>query len=143
MTAPYVANRRTSWPQLLFGAMTKVLAVADADWVMRGLRAALSDPSFEIIEHEDPRTLLDAIVDSAPDVVVSDLQVGSMGGMAITRAVRQAAALEEIPATPVVLLLDRGADAFLARRAGAAGWVGKPINAFELRDVIAAARVEP
>ena len=28
-------------------------------------------------------------------------------------------------------------EAFLAKRAGAAGWVPKPINAFQLRDLIA------
>lgn len=121
--------------------MPKVLAVADAAWVLDELRAALSDPTFEIVEHGDPRTVIDQIVEHGPDVVVSDLQVGSMGGMAITRAVLQAAALDHVPAIPVILLLDRSADTFLARRAGATGWVTKPINDFELRDAITGAMV--
>jgi AmiR/NasT family two-component response regulator len=40
---------------------------------------------------------------------------------------------------PVVLLLDRNADAFIAKRAGAAAWVRKPFTAFELRSAVAAA----
>ena len=55
-----------------------------------------------------------------------------MGGMAITRSIRE---LDE--PTPVVMLLDREADAFLAGRSGASGWVVKPFSAFALRTAIA------
>ena len=67
------------------------------------------------------------------DLSIVDMQVGSMGGMAITRTLKAMT-----PATgPIVLLLDRQADAFIARRAGADAWLAKPFNAQALRRVLA------
>lgn len=66
-------------------------------------------------------------------MIVVDLQIGSMGGMAVIRAVREALAGATVP--PIIMLLDRAADAFLARRAGADAWVRKPLDGFELREV--------
>ena len=59
-----------------------------------------------------------------------------MGGMAIIRALKEDAAIEQTAALPVVLLLDRSADAFLAKRAGADAWVQKPFTPFELRNAV-------
>ena len=67
------------------------------------------------------------------DLAIVDMQVGSMGGMAITRALKGA-----VPGVgSIVLLLDRRADAFIARRAGADAWLLKPFAAQELRSVLA------
>lgn len=60
------------------------------------------------------------------------MQTGTMGAMAVTRAVRAAGPNRP----PVIVLLDRDADAFIARRAGAAGWVRKPFSTPELRQAI-------
>jgi DNA-binding response OmpR family regulator len=38
-----------------------------------------------------------------------------------------------LPRVPVLMLLDRAADVFLARRSDADGWMIKPIDAFRLR----------
>ena len=62
-----------------------------------------------------------------------------MGGMAVSRALREAEFAGEIPATTVVLLLDRTADEFLAGRAAADAWVVKPFTPQQLRAAIAAA----
>ena len=71
--------------------------------------------------------------DDNPDAVIIDMQVGSMGGMAIVRALLDAAAMSHVPRTPTILLLDRSADVFLAGRAGADAFLVKPIVAEELR----------
>ncbi len=116
--------------------MAKVLLVADAEWVINDVRAALSDPAHELVEVADPREAEDAWYDEEPDVVVVDLQVGSMGGFAVTRSLRSAAsALNESP-TPTILLLDRTVDTFLAGRSGADAWLLKPLAAFDLRERI-------
>jgi DNA-binding response OmpR family regulator len=39
-------------------------------------------------------------------------------------------------APPVILLLDRDADAFLAGRSGAVAWVRKPFSAHDLRAAV-------
>ena len=122
--------------------MPKVLVVADTPWVTNDVHAALSLPGFELADHHDPRTLIDAVTAFEPDVAVIDLQVASMGGMAMTRSLKEAALAPEFPDLPIVLLLDRSADTFLARRAAASAWVQKPFDSAELREAVAAVLTE-
>lgn len=117
-------------------AMPKVLLVTDSAWVRNDVLASLS--SDDVHHEADPRLAVARAAELAPEAVIVDLQVGSMGGMALTRAIRDAAALGEITPAPVILLLDRSADAFLARRAGANAYVVKPFEAQELRNALAA-----
>ena len=70
------------------------------------------------------------------DAVVVDLQVAAMGGMAVARSVRENATVRGSDPIPVILLLDREADNFLAGRSSAAGWVVKPFTAHQLRDAV-------
>ena len=71
--------------------------------------------------------------------MVIDLQVGNMGGMAIARVLRSAAVSEGWDHVPIVMLLDRSADTFIAKRAGADAWLVKPITAHQLREAFQAA----
>lgn len=121
--------------ELLFPTM-KVLLVADEPWIRNEALAALSDPGTIIREIADPRTVAKAVEEFEPDVVLIDLQVGSMGGMAVARTLREAEFLDEIPPVSIVLLLDRSADEFLAGRAAADGWVVKPFTPQQLRSAI-------
>lgn len=113
--------------------MSKVLLVADAAWVQNQVAAALSDSGTEVREVTDPRTAVDEVVDFEPDAIIIDMQIGSMGGMAIARAIREAEYVSNLADIPLVLLLDRAADAFLAKRASAHAWLTKPITAQDLR----------
>ena len=117
--------------------MTDILVVADEEWVLDDVRAALSEPRFTLHEISDPRLVTERLHGFAADAVLIDMQVGSMGGMAVTRAVRNTAAVGGTAAPPVVLLLDRDADAFLAGRSGATSWVRKPFSSHELRAALA------
>jgi DNA-binding response OmpR family regulator len=119
--------------------MAKILVVADVAWVVNEVHAALTDPAHELVDHRDPATAADTALDEFVDVVVVDLQVGAMGGMAVTRSVRDATATADDPGMPVVLLLDRSADVFLARRAGAAAWVVKPFTSQEMETAVSQA----
>ncbi|MEN8234807.1 MAG: response regulator [Actinomycetota bacterium] len=112
--------------------MSRVLVVADEPWVRNEVHAALSIGSNELIDHDDPATVAETARDESVDVVVVDLQVASMGGMAMTRAMR-----EQAEPIPVIMLLDREADTFLAGRAGATAWVTKPFTAAALRAAVA------
>lgn len=118
--------------------MPTALVVADGSWVTNEVRAALSVGSWQIEEINDPRTVVDRLEESRVDAVIIDLQVGSKGGMAVVRSIRQATDVTNRPR--LVLLLDRSADRFLARRAGADDSVLKPFDPAELR---AALSLEP
>lgn len=116
--------------------MADILVVSDAAWVVNDVRSALTDPRFRFRVVGDPQAAPLAATTEPTDVVVIDLQVGNMGGMAITRAIRDAAADGDAPRPAIILLLDRDADAFLAGRSGADGWLRKPFTADALRATI-------
>ena len=111
--------------------MSRILVVADEPWVRNEVHAALSLPGVELVDHEDPTTAAERALELGADAAVVDLQIDAMGGMAITRTFREMEAGET--SIPVVLLTDRAADGFIAKRAGADGWVTKPIDAHALR----------
>jgi DNA-binding response OmpR family regulator len=73
-----------------------------------------------------------------PDLLVIDMQIGSMGGMAACMAVRQEQESGRLGSIAILMLLDRGPDTFLARRSDTDGWLVKPIDAFRLRRAAAA-----
>jgi DNA-binding response OmpR family regulator len=109
-----------------------LLLIADGPWVRNEVMAALADSSI-LLEETDPRRAATRVADDHPDAVIIDMQVGSMGGMAIVRELLDAAGLDHVPRTPTILLLDRSADVFLAGRAGADAFLEKPLVAEELR----------
>jgi DNA-binding response OmpR family regulator len=115
--------------------MPTVLVVADAHWVIDEVSAALSFGDWQIVTLADPRLAAATVKESLPDVVIVDLQVHSMGGMAIIRSVREV--FQDSPPPRMVLLLDRSADTFIARRARADAAVVKPFTASELRSAVA------
>jgi len=118
--------------------MTQILLVADTDWVVNQTRSALSGPSNGLHELSDPHRLLDTALEVEPDITIVDMQIGSMGGMAIVRMFRDAVMAGELRPGPIMLLLDREADEFLAKRAGADGWLMKPFTAQDLTAKVAA-----
>ena len=77
-----------------------------------------------------------AIRTNPPDLVVLDLQIGNMGGMATCLDLRLEESAGRLPHVGVLMLLDRRADVFLARRSGADGWVVKPLDPLRLRRAI-------
>jgi CheY-like chemotaxis protein len=110
-----------------------VLLAADADWVINEVVAALGDAqtSFSIVRSGYDVT--EAVKQRTPDVAVLDLQIGNMGGMAVTMALRLDESADALPHVPVLMLLDRRADVNLARRSNADGWLIKPLDPLRLR----------
>lgn len=119
-----------------------MLLVADDDWIRHDVEAALAEPTTRVLTVTNPRAVVTEAYEAGPDLYVVDMQVGSMGGMAVTRAIKDAVGQGILRAAPIVLLLDRSADVFLGRRAGADAWVQKPFTAQELRVAKDAATAE-
>ncbi len=116
-------------------AMPTALVVSDGSWVTNEVRSALAVGSWEIEEINDPTGVVDRLEESRVDAVIVDMQVGSKGGMAVIRRIRQVTDVFDRPR--LVLLLDRSADAFLAGRAGADAAVLKPFDPPALRAAVA------
>ena len=113
-----------------------VLLATDADWIVEEVTAALGGPNTSFTVCREGRMVASLVADRDPDVVIADLQIGSMGGMAVCMALRldeSAGALEHVP---VIMLLDRVADVYLAKRSEAEGWLVKPLDALRLRRAV-------
>ena len=119
-------------------AMPEVLIATDADAVFAEVEAALVDETTTMVRVHEGQAVAGAVADATPDLVVLDLQIGNMGGIATAISLQQDAESDSAPPAPILLLLDRQADVFLARRSGADGWVVKPLEAFSLRKVATA-----
>jgi DNA-binding response OmpR family regulator len=110
-----------------------ILIVSDAASVREEVRAAITDPEATVRELEAGKRLLPAVQEQVPELAVVDLQVGNMGGMAACLDLRLEEGMGRIPHVPVLMLLDRRPDVFLARRSQADGWLVKPLDPLRLR----------
>lgn len=112
------------------------LLVADDHMVMRmGLvYAATAQPDMEVIaEVESGEEALEAYRIHHPDVVVLDLRMPGLGGLATIRALQN-----EFRGARIVIFSNyaRGEEVFQALKAGAAGFVVKNMNLAQLLDAI-------
>ncbi len=110
-----------------------ILIATDADEVLDEVDAALADDSTTVVRVRAGRDVLPAVLEVSPDLVVLDLQIGNMGGVATALALRNEASAGRIGHQTVLMLLDRTADVFLAKRAEADGWLVKPLDALRVR----------
>jgi DNA-binding response OmpR family regulator len=110
-----------------------VLLATDADHLHDEVDAALADDATSVARVRAGQDVLPAVVELDPDVVLLDLQIGNMGGMAACLSLRLEEGAGRLERRPIVMLLDREADTFLARRAEADGWLVKPLDALGLR----------
>jgi DNA-binding response OmpR family regulator len=111
-----------------------VLLATDADWIYDEVEAALADAHTTVHRVRAGVDVIAACLQVVPDLVVLDLQIGNMGGMAACLAIRHEEEADRLPTTGVIMLLDRTADVFLARRCDADGWLVKPLDAFRLHE---------
>ncbi len=114
-----------------------VLIASDEAWVRDDVKAVLSTmPDVTVREVTAGAAVLPAVEERRPDLAVLDLQIGNMGAMAVCLDLRLEHASGRAPAVPVLMLLDRRADVFLARRSRAEGWVIKPLDPVRLRRAV-------
>ena len=113
--------------------MPTVLTATDNDAVADEVAAALGDETTTVLRVRAGVDVPGAVEEHTPDLVVLDLQIGNMGGMAVASHLRAETLMERLPDMAILMLLDRQADVFLARRSDADGWLVKPLDSFRLR----------
>jgi DNA-binding response OmpR family regulator len=121
-----------------------ILLATDANWIVDEVLAALGDDDVHFTVCREGRAVAKQVEERLPDLAILDLQIGSMGGMAVTMALRLDESAGVVGHVPVLMLLDRRADLHLARRSGAEGWLIKPLDSLRLRraaDAVAAGGV--
>ena len=113
-----------------------ILIATDAQWVLNEIQAVFGSSSTTIQVVTNGRLVSPAVAERTPDIAILDMQVGSMGGMAITMDLRLDFSSGALPNVPILMLLDREADVHMARRSGANGWIIKPLDALRLRKAV-------
>ncbi len=113
--------------------MPDIIVVSDAPSVLEDVRSALEDNDTVVREVHSGELVRAEVAADPPDLVVTDMQVGSMGGIAICLDLRLEESGGRLPHVPVLILMDRRADVFLARRSDAEGWIVKPFDSIRLR----------
>lgn len=110
-----------------------ILLATDADWIVDEVTAAIGDDDTHFTVCREGRVVAREVAARLPDLAILDLQIGSMGAMAVTMGLRLDESAGVVGHVPVLMLLDRRADLHLARRSGAEGWLVKPLDALRLR----------
>ncbi len=116
--------------------MNNIVVASDAPTVRRQVIAAIEGVDDTLREVWSGPEVLAAVHEEIPDLVIVDMQMGSMGGMAVCLELRLQESYDAIDHVPVLMLLDRRPDVFLARRSGAEGWLVKPLDALRLRRAV-------
>jgi DNA-binding response OmpR family regulator len=118
--------------------VSTILVASDAPTVRAEVASIAARPEVTIREARSGPEVMREAAQSLPDLVIVDLQMGNMGGMAVCLELRLEASYGKIDHVPVLMLLDRRPDVFLARRSGAEGWLVKPLDPIRLRHAITA-----
>jgi len=113
-----------------------IVVASDAAFLRKEIAAVADAPDVEIREVESGPEVVASVRDDPPDLVVVDMQMGNMGGMAVCLELRLQESYGDLPHIPVLMLLDRRPDVHLARRSGAEGWLVKPLDPLRLRRAI-------
>jgi DNA-binding response OmpR family regulator len=116
----------------------RILVATDSDATFAEVDAALGSSECTVARVRTGKQVREAVLNGKPDLVMLDLQIGEMGGVAACLDLRLEESGGRLPTQKIVLLLDREADLFIARRAGADGWLVKPVDAGRLRRAAAA-----
>ena len=118
--------------------MATVLIASDLASLRTELRTMLEGPELLVDEATTGPDVVTRVKEGGVDLVIADLQIGSMGAMAICMELRHLESYGGAEPVSVLMLLDRRPDVFLARRSGAEGFVVKPLDPQRMRSAVRA-----
>ena len=118
--------------------MQTILVASDAPTLRREIEAVISGPDVTVQAVRSGPEVVAFVLHEPPDLVIVDMQMGNMGGMAVCLELRLQESYFAMEHVAVLMLLDRRPDVFLARRSGAEGWLVKPLDPLRLRRAVRA-----
>jgi DNA-binding response OmpR family regulator len=118
--------------------MRRIVVATDDDDLFEDVDAALGADDTQLIQVRVGKDVRKIVAAERTSVVILDLQIGSMGGVATCLDLRNEEGGGRLEQQHILLLLDREADLFLARRSRADGWLVKPLDSLRLRAAVAA-----
>jgi two-component system chemotaxis response regulator CheY len=114
---------------------SKIMVVEDSESMRQLVGFALRDAGYDVIEAENGRDALEKLNGVNVSVVVTDLNMPEMNGLALIRAIRQ---MEGYRFMPVVVLATESRESLQreAQQAGASAWISKPFTPDALLAVV-------
>ena len=118
--------------------MPEIVIATDSAAVFDDVSSVVAGPDVRIRWVRAGEAVREELNARPADLAVVDMQITAMGGIAVAFDLRLEADAGRLDPCPVLLLLDRRADVFLARRSGAQGWILKPLDPIRLRRAVGA-----
>ena len=114
-----------------------ILVVDDFDDTRLLLRTWLQKKGFRVVEAENGNRAITAAESSRPDLIIMDVEMPELDGLAATRKIRE---LKDFAAVPIVAVSAYGADQYRdhALAAGCNEYVSTPFEPDELERLIRA-----
>ncbi len=115
--------------------MASILAVDDSASMRQMVTFTLKSAGYDVVEASDGQEALQLAKSKTFNLVLTDLNMPNMGGLALVRALR------ELPAYKFTPLLTLTTEATADKKqegkeAGATGWIVKPFNPEQLLGVV-------
>lgn len=113
----------------------KIMTVDDSSSVRQMVGLTLKGAGYEVVEGVDGKDALAKLKAAPVDMVITDLNMPNMDGIALIKELR---ALPQYKFTPIVMLTteSQAGRKQEGKSAGATGWIVKPFKPPQLLDVI-------
>ncbi len=136
MTSYGGADRRRGGPDRRGdGERIRILLVDDHALIRVGMRSIIEhEPDMDIVgEADDPRSAIDAALETTPDIILMDLSLPAPGGIETTQRIKR-----ELPACGIIMLAVEEDENVLfdAIKAGAAAFILKDVGPDDLVTII-------
>ena len=113
----------------------RTILLVDDTKTIRAMERALLGPGFDYEEADDGAQALELVARRRPDLILMDIQMPVLDGVATLTELKLAAATRDIPVIMVTMEHD-AATQERCRALGCAGFVTKPIRWQSLVDVV-------
>lgn len=110
------------------GSEAHILVVDDDRAIRRFLRTTLTAHGYQVVEAENGREALQGVIAHRPDVIILDLGLPDLDGVAVTRQIRE---WSQIPIL-ILSVREHEEDKIAALDAGADDYLTKPFGVGEL-----------
>lgn len=112
-----------------------VMTVDDSDSIRAMLAFVLKQHGYNVIEAESGKAALRRLLTEKPDLLITDLNMPEMDGLALIQEIKTSRALLDMP----ILVLTTESQESLrksAHTAGASGWIVKPVMRDQLLSAV-------
>ena len=117
--------------------MASVLAVDDSKSMRHMLSQTFCGAGFNVVKASNGSQALIEINTSNPDVIIADIEMPNLDGLAFTREVRKLPHCKDIPIILISTDSKTSSEArSSAKAAGATGWMCKPVDPDQLLQTV-------